>query len=209
MPAGTTLLLFSTTALLLIMAPGPNFLYVLSRGVGQGRRAALLAAVGLGCGVALHTLAATMGLSALLQSSTLAFLLVKYLGAAYLIYLGIKTLRDRTALALDDRSLGRAPWRMLLENITASITTPKTALFFLTFLPQFVDPSVGAPAPQLLVFGGIYLLLTIAVYTTVGLSAGMLSAWLRRSPAAALRMRQAAGLSFISLGFWAALPEQR
>jgi threonine/homoserine/homoserine lactone efflux protein len=208
-PSASTLLIFTTTAFLLILAPGPNFVYILTRGTSQGRRAALISALGLGCGVALHTLAATAGLSALLRSSVGAFLAVKYLGAAYLVYIGVKTWRDHGALALDQRATVARPWQLVTQSITASITNPKTALFFLTFLPQFVAPGAGAPAAQMLTLGAIYMLLTVLVYGLVGLGAGAVGRWLRRSPLAALRARRAAGLTFICLGLWAALPERR
>jgi threonine/homoserine/homoserine lactone efflux protein len=209
MPNASTLLIFSTTAFLLILAPGPNFVYILTRGTSQGRDAALISALGLGCGVALHTLAATVGLSALLRSSTGAFLAVKYLGAAYLIYVGVRTWRDRGALALDRTAPAARPWQLVTQSITASITNPKTALFFLTFLPQFVAPGAGSPALQMITLGAIYMLLTVSVYGMVGLGAGTVGAWLRRSPLAALRARRAAGLTFIGLGLWAALPDRR
>ena len=203
------LLLFCLAAGALIVTPGPNFLYILTRGTTQGRRAGLLAALGLGAGVMLHTMLAVIGVSALIRSSYVAFQIIRFAGSLYLIYLGILALRlseDPRRERLDGPASG---WRILWQSVVASMTNPKTILFFLSFLPQFVDRRSLHVTRQLLLLGGIYMLLTVAVYGLVAYSSGPIGHWMRTRAAAASRLRWVTGASFVGLGVWAALPERR
>jgi threonine/homoserine/homoserine lactone efflux protein len=205
----SNLVLFCLAALVLIVTPGPNFLYILTRGVTQGRRAGLVAASGLGVGVLMHTALATLGVAALIRSSYLAFRVIKYGGSLYLIHLGVRALRDRPDVLADRRELPDKARRILWQSIVASMTNPKTILFFLSFLPQFVNAQAGDAAGQLLLLGTIYMLLTLIVYGLVGYYAGTAGRWLRTRETLASRMRWLTATSFIGLGVWAALPDRR
>lgn len=209
MPAISQLLAFCLTASLLIVTPGPNFIYVLTRGTTQGRRAALLSALGLGMGVLIHTSLACIGISAFIHSSYVAFQVLKYLGSLYLIYVGLKTLRNSKTLSSDALHSSATSPHILWQSIITSLTNPKTMLFFLSFLPQFVSGSLGNSTSQLFLLGGIYMLLTISIYGTLAYFSGSIGQWLRMHTTSAARLRWITGSSFIGLGVWAALPERR
>lgn len=149
----TNLLLFIPAALALLLTPGPAVLYIVARSIDQGRKAGLVSVFAIEAGNIFHVLAATLGLSAILLSSALAFDVVKYLGAAYLIYLGIRKLMTREAVeatqTVERKNLGRIFW----QGVIVGIFNPKTALFFFAFLPQFVDRSRGAEGLQMLLLG--------------------------------------------------------
>src|SRR5688572_21021917 len=148
--------LFVTAALALILTPGPVVVYVVTRSLNQGRKAGLVSVLGLELGNLVHVLAAALGLSALLLSSAVAFNLVKYLGAAYLIYLGIQKLRAKDTLS-EQAPPPDSLRRIFFQGIVVAILNPKTALFFFAFLPQFVNPAAGNVALQVLVLGAIML----------------------------------------------------
>jgi threonine/homoserine/homoserine lactone efflux protein len=157
----------------------------------------------------LHTMLVGIGVSALLRSSYLAFQIVKYGGSLYLIYLGVKTVTGHNhPLAVTPRISTRNQ-TIIWQSIIASMTNPKTTLFFLSFLPQFINTNASSVTPQLLLLGSIYLLLTVIIYGTVGYFAGAIGQWLRTRAAIASRLRWISGSSFIGLGVWAALPDRR
>lgn len=203
------LAMFCVASFILILTPGPNFIYILTRGITQGRHAALVSSVGLGCGVVIHTLFAAVGLSILLQSSALAFSIVKYVGALYLIYLGVKALVGKNHLLLSQQHKRNTSAKLIWQSITASLTNPKTALFFLTFLPQFVAPTSGYPATQMLFLGCIYMLFTVGIYGMLAYFSGSIGNWLQRAPELADRFRWLTCSVFIGLGIWAAVPDHR
>ena len=209
MPTSTQLSLFCITASLLILTPGPNFIYVLTRGTTQGRRPALMAAVGLGCGVMLHTTLAGIGVSALFRSSYLAFQIVKYGGSLYLIYLGVKTVIAHSRPFAAASQISTKSQIIIWQSIVASMTNPKTILFFLSFLPQFVNTNTSSVTPQLLLLGSIYMLLTVIIYGAVAYFAGGIGRRLATSTVIASRLRWITGSSFIGLGVWAVLPDHR
>ena len=155
----SSLLLFVTGAALLLVIPGPAVTYVISRSIGHGRAAGLVSVLGIVVGTLLHVTAATVGLSALLASSVLAFQFIKYLGAAYLIYLGIRTLRRDDSQLLQAASSERRLLRIFAQGVLVNLLNPKTALFFLAFLPQFVDPSLGHPSLQIFQLGVLFALM--------------------------------------------------
>lgn len=209
MPTSTQLSLFCITACVLILTPGPNFIYVLTRGTTQGRRPALMAAVGLGCGVMLHTTLAGIGVSALFRSSYLAFQIVKYGGSLYLVYLGVKSVTGHSHQLAAASQISTKSQTIIWQSIVASMTNPKTILFFLSFLPQFVNTKTSSVTPQLLLLGSIYMLLTVIIYGTVSYFAGGIGRWLRTRTVIASRLRWITGSTFIGLGVWAALPDRR
>ena len=201
-PDSPRLALFLTATVALLLTPGPAVLYIVTRSVHQGRRAGLLSAFGIGIGTLVHVAAAALGLSALLVSSALAFSTVKYLGAAYLIFLGIRKLRERPA----ETGAGPAPAsmrRVFSEGILVNVLNPKTAVFFLAFLPQFVDPSRPV-TPQVLGLGLLFTVLGVSSDSGWAVAAGSAAGWLRSSPEVARRQRYVTGSVYIGLGLAAA-----
>ena len=206
---GLRLLPFCLTALVLIATPGPNFFYILTRCAGEGRRAGFIAACGLGAGVVIHTALATLGVAAVVRSSYLAFRVIKYGGSLYLVYLGVAAWRERSPARESGRADHQTDGRIFWQSIVASMTNPKTILFFLSFLPQFVVGPASDASRQMLVLGGIYMSLTVTVYGAVAYCSGRVSRWLRDSRRGVARLRHLTGASFIGLGVWAALPDRR
>ena len=148
-----------TGAMLLLLVPGPAVLYITSRSIGLGRAAGLVSAMGIAVGTLFHVAAATLGLSALLVSSASDFTFVKYAGAAYLIYLGIRTLRGTDSATLDSSSERRSLRSIFGQGVLVNLLNPKTALFFLAFLPQFVDPTRGHATLQIFELGVMFALM--------------------------------------------------
>ncbi len=202
----TRLALFLAAAAVLILTPGPAVLYIVARSMSQGRRAGLASVLGVGMGNSVHVAAATLGLAALLASSATAFSIVKYLGAGYLVFLGLRKLkaRDPASLSADAPSPAAALKLALAQGILVSVLNPKTALFFLAFLPQFVDPSRGSPPAQMLILGGLFVGMAIASDSGYALLAGSLAAWLRGHPGFVRGERYLSATVYIGLGAAAA-----
>jgi len=201
MPEPHTFVLFAAASLAFIAVPGPSVIYIVSRSLAEGRRAGIVSALGIQTGGLVHVLAATIGVSALLASSAVAFTVVKYAGASYLIYLGLRKLL--AGEAPEERAgepVGRR--RLYWQGVMVNSLNPKTALFFLAFLPQFVDPERGAVAPQVLALGAIFLLLAMASDSTYALVAGSVRGWLGERRKALARI---SGCSYVGLGVLAAL----
>jgi len=209
MPDLTLWGLFVVASLVLLLTPGPAVLYVVARSVGQGRAAGLVSVLGIHLGTIVHITAAAVGLSALVLSSALAFAIVKYLGAAYLIWIGIRTL-----LANDpDPESPVVPveplFRAFRDGFMVNLFNPKTAIFFLAFLPQFVDPARGALHWQILILGFTFMGLGIMTDGMFALAAGAAGDFLRRSRRFLRFQRWFAGTSFIGLGVTAALATRK
>ena len=181
MPDLSTLVVFAAAALALAVVPGPAVLYIVARSVDQGRFAGLVSALGIGVGSLVHVTAATIGLSSLLASSATAFTVVKYAGAAYLILLGIHRLLTREEVVETAARPPRALRRIFRDGVIVNVLNPKTALFFLAFLPQFVDPNQGAATLQILVLGLIFTVIALSSDSLWAIAAGTLGGWLRRS----------------------------
>jgi len=205
-PDPSRLALFVGAALALLVVPGPAVLYIVTQSIGQGRRAGLASTGGIFTGTLVHVTAATVGLSALLASSASAFDVVKYLGAAYLIVVGLRRLFGLEPAAEDaPRPEARSLGRLYRQGIVVNVLNPKTALFFLAFLPQFVDPSRGAAWAQILLLGLLFALLGLASDSTWALVAGTLGERLRRSTRFPRVQRYVSGTIFVGLGAVAAL----
>ncbi len=202
------LILFLTASLALIVAPGPDNILVLTRGIAQGRGAALVSAAGASLGLVVHSVFAAVGLSALLQQSATAFLVVKYVGAAYLIYLGIKTLLSRESFVVSGEAVPARLRSVFFQGVASNVLNPKVALFFLAFLPQFANPA-GDATTQLLVLGLTFALLTWIIFSVLGYFSGSLGDWLRSRPSFADYLRWLTGSVLIGLGIRLALPERR
>ncbi len=207
--ADTNLVLFLTASLVVILAPGPDNILVLTRGVVQGRSAALVSAAGASLGLVVHSGFAAVGLSALLAQSAVAFSVVKYVGAAYLIYLGVRALLDRRGFAVQ-RGEGPMPLRRVFTQAVASnVLNPKIAVFFLAYLPQFADPATGGTAIQLLALGLAFALLTLAIFSAIAVFSGTVGSWLRSRPKFADGLGWLTGGVLILLGLRLALQERR
>jgi threonine/homoserine/homoserine lactone efflux protein len=205
MPDPSHLLFFVGAALLLLVVPGPSVLYIVTQSVSHGRRAGIASVAGITTGTLVHIAAATVGLSALLASSAVAFDVVKYLGAAYLIVIGVRRLagleRAQEERAGGTRDLGR----LYRQGIVVNTLNPKTALFFLAFLPQFVEPSRGVAWVQVLLLGLLFATLGFLSDGTWALVAGTLGDRLRRSRRFPAVQRYVSGSVFVGLGAVAAL----
>src|ERR687884_280186 len=197
--------LFISVALVLVFMPGPNTLYIIARSVQQGRRAGIVSSLGVQVGSLVHISAATCGLSALLLSSALAFGVVKYAGAAYLIYLGVKTLLTKEE-AGPGREVKRASLsRVFYQGVVVNLLNPKTALFFFAFLPQFVDVSRGRVAMQVVLLGTTLVVLGTLSDMTYALAAGSVGNWLRGNLKFLRAQRFFAGSVYLGLGAATAL----
>jgi len=199
-PNLSSLLLFMSAALVLLAVPGPAILYVTSRSIGQGRSAGLVSALGIGVGTLVHVAAAAVGLSALLMSSAVAFSAVKYLGAAYLIYLGVQRLRGTESLELSEETPRTKLGRVFGQGIVVNVLNPKTALFFFAFLPQFVDASRGTVALQILFLGTLFAVMGVTTDSLWALFAGTVARRLSRSTHWMRTHRYVSGGMLISLG---------
>ena len=201
-PDPGTLAVFALAAFLLAVVPGPAVLYIVAQSVHGGRRAGVVSAFGIASGGLVHVLAAVIGLSALLAASAEAFTVVKLVGAAYLVWLGIRTL-----LSADDRIGGRRPELTLARpyrrGVVVNVLNPKTALFFLAFLPQFVDPHESTRG-QLAVLGAIFVVIALSSDLVWALVAGTAGAVLRKSRTFLRAQRYVSGTIFVGLGALAA-----
>lgn len=204
MPAFSTVTLFLLAAFVLLVIPGPAVLYITTQSIAHGRRAGLASAAGIQLGTLAQVVAATLGLSALLMASAVTFSVVKYLGAAYLVYLGLRTL----LVTEDDAPSTAAPRKLshlFVQGFLVNLLNPKTALFFFAFLPQFVDPARGAVSGQIFWLGLLFVILACCTDGTYALLAGTLGGWLRRSARFRQARRYVAGTVYLGLGLTAAL----
>lgn len=192
-------------SLALVVVPGPAVLYIVGRSIDQGRTAGFASAADVATGGLVHVTAAALGLSALLASSALAFSAVKYLGAAYLIYLGVRMLLSNPDVTVNARHMPRSTRNIYLQGIVVEALNPKVALFFLAFLPQFVDPRRGSVGGQMLVLGAMFVTIGLCSDSLYAFIAGGAGDWLKRQPAFASLQRYVAGTVFIGLGLAAAL----
>jgi threonine/homoserine/homoserine lactone efflux protein len=203
MPSVTTFALFSAAALALIVVPGPAVTYVVTQSLDKGRSAGLVSALGIAGGGFVHVAAATAGLSALIASSASAFTVVKLLGAAYLIAIGLWRLAGRGGDEAADREPVAAR-RLFWQGALVNVLNPKTALFFLAFLPQFVDPDRGAVALQAAVLGVVFVVLAVVSDSTYAVVTAALATRLRDSRRARQVRRYVSGGIFVALGVTAA-----
>jgi threonine/homoserine/homoserine lactone efflux protein len=204
-PALSTLAVFCVAALALIVVPGPAVTYIVTQSVDKGRRAGLLSALGVACGGLVHVTAAAIGLSALLASSAEAFTVVKLAGAAYLIVIGVRRMLGRDAERGEDEAPAEtSPRRVFGQGVLVNVLNPKTALFFLAFLPQFVNPDLGSVGLQAAVLGTVFVALAVVSDCTYALLASALAARLGRSDRAKRLRRLVSGGIFVALGATAA-----
>ncbi|MGI8533720.1 MAG: LysE family translocator [Candidatus Limnocylindrales bacterium] len=206
MPELHTVALFAAAAFALIVVPGPNMIYILTRGIGDGRRAALVSAVGVEVGTLVHILAAAVGVSALIAASSLAFDIVRLFGAAYLIYLGVRAIFAKEAVfGLGGSRSSATTWIVFRQGVLVNVLNPKVALFFLAFLPQFIDPMRGPAATQILALGVIFFAIALAMDILYAMASGSVGSFLRRRPQYLRWQRYLTGSVYIGLGLSAAV----
>jgi threonine/homoserine/homoserine lactone efflux protein len=205
LPDPASLGVFVVAALLLLLTPGPAVLYIVTRSLDQGRQAGLVSMLGVHVGTLVHVAAAAAGLSAVLAASATAFTVVKYLGAAYLVYLGVRRLLDRGSLVGNGPAQAPRLRRAFVDGVVVNVLNPKTALFFLAFLPQFVDVGRGQVGVQILALGAIFVALGLLTDGGYALTAGTAGQWLRRHPRFLASERWVSGSMYIGLGLAAAL----
>ena len=201
--------IFLLAALILLLTPGPAVLYIVARSLDQGRLAGFVSVLSIEVGNFVHVLAATLGLSAILVSSALAFSIVKYLGAAYLIYLGVRRLLARETEHQLTPFQRQSLRRIFRQGVLVAILNPKTALFFFAFLPQFVDSSKGSLTIQLLNLGCLFVFMVIVTDSLYALLAGTVGQWLKGTHSFLRIERYLVGTVYIGLGLMAAFADTR
>lgn len=201
--------LFVAASWALILVPGPDMVYVITRGMSQGRKAGVVSAVGVICGILIHTTAAALGVTLIFQSSASAFLIVKYLGALYLMYLGIKTLRNTGTFNLQTSSVGVSSRSLIWQGVLSNVLNPKIAVFFLAFLPQFVDQGSGHITVQMTILGLTFAFFGLCFLLLVGYFAGSVGAWMSKQPRYTTILRWLGGGILLGLGVRLALANQQ
>lgn len=194
-----TVITFFAASILLGLAPGPDNVFVLTQSALHGRIAGIVVVLGLCTGLVLHSTAVAFGVAAIFQASAAAFTTLKFLGAAYLLYLAWLAFRAKAT----DVPLGPAGrsgrGRLYRRGIIMNVTNPKVSIFFLAFLPQFADPARGPVTVQLMLLGGLFILATIFVFGGVAILAGTLGQWFSRSHRVQIALNRLAGVVFIGL----------
>ncbi|MEQ4715462.1 LysE family translocator [Nonomuraea sp. B19D2] len=202
MPDISTLALFCAATLGLLVVPGPAVLYIVTRSVSQGRGAGLISVLGVHTGSLIHIAAAALGISALLAASATAFTIVKYVGVAYLLWLGVRKLMRRDESEEPVELPVQSKRRLFWEGFVVNVLNPKTAIFFLAFLPQFTDPDAGPVGPQILLLGVLWLALGMASDGAYAMLSSALAGRVRRSARARRRLDVGSGLVYLGLAAW-------
>ncbi|MEM6450225.1 MAG: LysE family translocator [Cyanobacteria bacterium P01_D01_bin.105] len=201
---GATLVSFALAVAVLVGMPGPAMLYIVTRSLDQGQQAGLASVLGISVGSIAHFFAAGLGLSAVLMTSATAFSAVKYAGAAYLIYLGVRKLRSNESLMLNNKTRKDSLLTIFRQGVVVNVLNPKAALFFLAFLPQFLDPSGGPIWQQLIPLAIIFVTIGFLGDSTYALIAGKIRCWILRNPLFLRRQKYVTGGTYVALGMVAA-----
>ena len=199
---------FLGASILLTVAPGPDNLSVVTQGVSRGRRAAVVTAWGMCSGISIHTIAAALGISAVFYSSAVAFTVVKYAGAAYLLFLAWRALRERAATLGDPGAEPRGAFVLFKRGFIMNLLNPKVALFFLAFLPQFVSPQSDRVALEIVFLGLLFMVQGVVIFTLIALLSGYVGDYLTRKPKVSRLFAWLSAGIFASLGFRLALAQR-
>jgi len=191
---------FLVTALVIVVTPGTGVLYTLAAGLSRGARASIIAAVGCTLGIVPPMLAAIMGLAALLQTSALAFQLLKYLGVAYLLYMAWSTARDQGALTVEEETAPPSATRVIISGILINVLNPKLTIFFFAFLPQFVSTTAPGTVSRMVELSAVFMLLTFVVFVGYGVFAASVRQHVVSRPRVMIWMRRVFAGSFVALG---------
>lgn len=208
MLSAETVLTFFTASLLIGLAPGPDNIFVLTQSTLHGRTAGLVVMLGLCTGLIAHSMAVAFGAAAVFQSSTVAFSVLKFSGAGYLLYFAWQTFTAKAAGLSGELRCGPGRGELYRRGIIMNITNPKVSIFFLAFLPQFADPTRGSVAMQIILLGGLFIVATILVFGIVAITAGSLRKWLLRSDRAQVALNRLAGIVFVGLAAKLAIAER-
>ena len=203
-----TSLTFFAAALLLALAPGPDNIFVLTQSTLRGRWAGMIVTMGLCTGLLFHSCAVALGVAAIFQTSALAFSVLKFVGAGYLIYLAWQAFRASSQDISGGHMVAVSPGELYGRGIIMNITNPKVSIFFLAFLPQFVTPAKGSIPLQILMLGGIFILATLMVFGGIALVAGYLGERLNQSPNVQKILNRVAGTVFMGLALKLATTRQ-
>jgi threonine/homoserine/homoserine lactone efflux protein len=203
-----TITIFFAASVALAFAPGPDNIFVLTQSALHGRKAGLLVTFGLCTGLLVHTAAVSLGVAAIFQTSALAFNILKMVGAMYLLYLAWQAFKAGATKIEESAELHMDFRKLYYRGVIMNITNPKVAIFFLAFLPQFADPSLGSIKIQMMLFGGIFIIATLLIFGTIAWSAGFLGEWLKGSEKAQIVMNRIAGTVFAGLALRLAISER-
>lgn len=198
---------FLVTSLIVVLAPGTGVIYTLASGLGLGLRGSVFAAVGCTLGVLPQFVATLLGLAAIVHASALAFTMLKYAGAAYLLYLAWCAWRESGALSVGGANADRRMWRVLRRGITLNLLNPKLSIFFLAFLPQFIDPA-AAPVPQMIPLGAVFIAMTLVIFLGYGALASLARTYVIEQPTVMKVLRRSFAVAFAGLGARLALAER-
>ena len=199
---------YTLACLLLVVSPGPDNILAIGRGLSQGKLAACLSGCSSGMGILFHVFTATFGLTLLIQTSEVAFLMVKVIGAGYLIWLGIKVLRSKSLINLEPAEK-KSYKSIFLTGFLSAALNPKPGMFVLAFVPQFVNPELGSVMTQMIIYGAWFAVLTAMGFSLMGVFATRLSNWLQNRPKVVSGLNIGAGLTFITSGLSVAVLKQR
>ena len=201
--------MFIFASFLLCLAPGPDNIYVLTQGITKSKTAAVVTTLGLTTGLIIHTSAAALGISVIFQTSELAFNVVKYVGAAYLLYIAYQAFKYRNEpLDLSVQNSSSELKKLYVKGFIMNILNPKVSIFFLAFLPQFVNPQMGNIPMQMIILGLIFMVLTIVVFSSIGVAANLLSSKLLQKPSIVKYMNILTSFVLVSLGIKLALSQR-
>lgn len=200
--------LFIISSIVIILTPGQDMILVMSRSIAQGQKAGIMTALGVAIGLMGHTILATLGLGALLLASEWLFNTIKYIGAAYLIYLGYQLLTSKEhKLAMKD--MPKVSYKkMFMQGAISNISNPKITIFYFSYLPQFIVPNAGSEALQLFILGTTFAIITFFLKAPIGFIAGMLSSWIKSRPMVLNYIHKTSGVILIGLGLKLALSER-
>jgi len=199
---------FLITSLIVVLVPGTGVIFTVSTGIVQGRKASVYAALGCTAGILPHLLATVLGLAAIMHTSALAFQVLKYAGVAYLLYVAFATWRDKSAFAVESSAPKAGAVRLVTRAILLNVLNPKLTIFFLAFLPQFVEPSTVSPLAQLLTLSGVFMAMTFLVFVAYGLLAHAFRSSVIESPRVQSWLRRGFASAFAALGINLALSEK-
>jgi threonine/homoserine/homoserine lactone efflux protein len=199
---------FLVTSLIVVLIPGTGVVFTVSTGLSLGRRASVFAAIGCTAGVVPHLLATVLGLAAVLHTSAVAFQTLKFAGVAYLFFLAYASWRDKTAFAVENMPSERSGWNLMVKAFLLNILNPKLTLFFLAFLPQFVESGASSPLAQLLILSSVFMAMTFVVFVVYGFLAHIFRQAVIESPRVQAWLRRGFAAAFASLGVNLALSEK-
>ena len=199
---------FLVTSLVVVLIPGTGVVFTVSTGLLRGRRASVFAAFGCTAGIVPHLLATVLGLAALMHTSAVAFQMLKSAGVAYLLYLAYATWRDKSAFAVEEAGAESTAMGLIVRAILLNVLNPKLTIFFLAFLPQFVEHGTSSPLAQLLLLSGVFMAMTFAVFVAYGLLAHAFLRAVIESPRVQSWLRRGVAVTFTGLGAQLALSER-